>query len=69
MTDWKLPEDDQLDPPPAMHGDRRRNVLEQIEAALLAERLQLEGIGRESVGSDPYNRAAGRGDAWGSRRR
>lgn len=49
--------------------DRRKSVLAQIEAALLADKLAVE----ESKGSDPYNsgvypRMAG-GDAWRTRRR
>lgn len=49
--------------------DRRRTVLAQIEAALLADKIAIE----TDKGSDPYNsgvypRMAG-GDAWRTRRR
>lgn len=49
--------------------DRRKTVLAQIEAALLADKLSLES----NAGTDPYNsgiypKMAG-GDPWRTRRR
>lgn len=38
--------------------DRRNSVLAQIEAALLADQLSLEGNASARTGSDPYNSAA-----------
>lgn len=48
--------------------DRRKTVLAQIEAALLADKLSIEG----AQGTDPYNsgvypKMAG-GEAWRTRR-
>jgi hypothetical protein len=35
--------------------DRRRTILAQIEAALLADKLSLEEVSQKATGSDPYN--------------
>lgn len=44
--------------------DRRRSVLAQIEAALLADKLGVLEVVEESTGTDPYNRGRLKGDAW-----
>jgi hypothetical protein len=54
--------------------DRRHRVLVQIEAALLAGRLEVEDIPSRATGTNPYDRGPARGpahlaDQWGSRRR
>jgi hypothetical protein len=35
--------------------DRRKTILAQIEAALLANKLSLEQMAQEASGTDPYN--------------
>lgn len=35
--------------------DRRRSILAQIEAALLADKLSLEQVAQKATGTDPYN--------------
>lgn len=35
--------------------DRRRTILAQIEAALLADKLSLETTTQQATGTDPYN--------------
>lgn len=35
--------------------DRRKTILAQIEAALLADKLTLEEMDRMATGTDPYN--------------
>lgn len=35
--------------------DRRKTILAQIEAALLADKLSLEEMDRKATGTDPYN--------------
>lgn len=44
--------------------DRRHSVLAQIEAALLADKLGVLEVARESTGNDPYNRGRLKPDAW-----
>lgn len=48
--------------------DRRQSVLAQIEAALLADKLGVLELARES-GNDPYNRGRVKADAWSAKRR
>ena len=69
MTNWTRTEDEQLDGEDLSPPGRRRTVLEQIEAALRAEKLRVVDGGSDAPGSDPYNRVVARGDAWGTRRR
>jgi hypothetical protein len=53
--------------------DRRKSLLAQIEAALLADKLAVED-GSRATGSDPYNsvspsrKAATPGAAWNAKR-
>ncbi len=52
--------------------DRRNTVLAQIEAALLADKLELEEIGSQRTGTDPYNsgtfKSVSSKEVWTARR-
>lgn len=52
--------------------DRRRGVLAQIEAALLADKLSLEQTAQKAAGTDPYNSGVfpgvGESGAWSGKR-
>nr|PZN65642.1 MAG: hypothetical protein DIU62_08510 [Pseudomonadota bacterium] len=62
-----------VDPGDTARIDRRKSVLAQIEAALLADKLAIEEL-RERGGGDPYNTAATGSDrvassgVWNARR-
>jgi hypothetical protein len=47
--------DSELDISDTARIDRRRSILAQIEAALLADKLSLEAGTHQAGGSDPYN--------------
>ncbi len=54
--------------------ERRYAVIAQIEAALLAGRLEVSEAPRRATGTNPYDSGAqrpvaSRADGWGSRRR
>ncbi len=49
--------------------DRRRTVLAQIEAALLADKMGVLELAGESTGTDPYNRGRARATVWSPGRR
>jgi hypothetical protein len=53
--------------------ERRHAVIAQIEAALLAGRLEISEAPRRATGTNPYDSAPQRPvasrDGWGSRRR
>lgn len=54
--------------------DRRHTVLAQIEAALLAGRLEVSELPRRATGTNPYDSSPERtsariSDGWGSKRR
>ncbi|HUG71853.1 MAG TPA: hypothetical protein VMK82_00380 [Steroidobacteraceae bacterium] len=38
--------------------DRRRTILAQVEAALLADKLSLDEVKKKAKGTDPYNKGA-----------
>lgn len=52
--------------------DRRHTILAQIEAALLADKLDIEQAGLQRTGSDPYNSGTYKGIAgsgvWSTKR-
>jgi hypothetical protein len=52
--------------------DRRKTILAQIEAALLADKLSVEPTGSQGTGTDPYDSASNRGlappGAWQNKR-
>jgi hypothetical protein len=52
--------------------DRRNTVLAQIEAALLANKLEIEASNTKATGTDPYNSGVFKGIAstgvWSARR-
>jgi hypothetical protein len=43
--------------------DRRKTILAQIEAALLADKLSLEAASSQATGTDPYNTGVQKGIA------
>jgi hypothetical protein len=47
--------DHELDLNDTARIDRRRTILAQIEAALLADKLSLEEVSQKATGTDPYN--------------
>jgi hypothetical protein len=60
------PED--LDPAATARLSVRNTVLAQLEAALLADKLSVSEPQAKRKGSDPYNQATCRPDAWALRR-
>ena len=58
-----------LDPADTARIDRRGTVLAQLEAALLADRLEVQDAPQAAAGRDPYDRAPARREVWAARRR
>ena len=61
--------DQDLDPEDTARIDRRGTVLAQLEAALLADRLEVRDSRRDAAGRDPYDRSPPGRDVWQTRKR
>lgn len=70
MREDPKPESDEL--ADTARIDRRNTVLAQIEAALLANKLEIESSSTKATGTDPYNSGVYKGIAstgvWSARR-
>jgi hypothetical protein len=60
---------DQVDTAITARIDRRQTILAQIEAALLADKLSVLELGKESTGTDPYNSGRVSHSVWSKRAR
>lgn len=58
---------DQIDTASTARINRRQTVLAQLEAALLADKLEVLETKEELTGTDPYNTFRPRSNAWSKR--